>query len=63
MKHLAKKRAVCYNHGEKEVLETIPEGCTRSMFRNETLFSAGGIAPPVLLEPGRKRRIWTQTQS
>lgn len=39
--------------GEKEVLETIPEGCTRSMFRNRNLFQqAVYIQPPVLLEPG-----------
>lgn len=38
MKHLAEKEDACYNHGEKEVLETIPEGCTCSMFRNKNPF-------------------------
>lgn len=48
--------------GEKEVLETIPEGCTRSMFRNRNLFQqAVYIQPPALLNReerggyGRKR--------
>lgn len=53
MKHILLKRwFYVIIIGEKEVLETIPEGCTRSMFRNETLFRQAVYTTACFIKPG-----------
>ena len=41
--------------GEKEVLETIPEGCTCSMFRNRNPFRQAVYTTACFIKTGKER--------
>ena len=41
--------------GEKEVLETIPEGCTCSMFRNRNPFRQAVYTAACFIKTGKER--------